>query len=129
MTLGEKLKQIRLNKGLRQEDVADGITEMFGSTFRPSQLSKYETDNDVPTIETLSKIAKYYGTSMDILLDIKPDGLSIRAGEDIIRSIENRPRLYKLWNTSKDMTEEDIDMLISFADRLKSNHLPPPKAR
>jgi transcriptional regulator with XRE-family HTH domain len=68
LTLGEKLKELRDNRGIMQRDVA----EVLG--IAPNTLSGYERDLRNPDSETLIKLANYYGVSVDYLLgkeDIK----------------------------------------------------------
>lgn len=56
------LKQIRLDKGVSQQAVADylGITRQA--------YSNYENENREPDKETLLKLAEYFETTVDILL-------------------------------------------------------------
>jgi transcriptional regulator with XRE-family HTH domain len=62
MTLGEKLKSLREEKGYMQRDVARELD------IAPNTLSGYETDNRKPDSETLKKLSDYYNVSIDYLL-------------------------------------------------------------
>lgn len=68
MTLGEKLRQLRLLHRKQQKDVAAdlGIT--------PAGISYYETDKRTPDIEMLIKIADYYRVTIDDLVGHVPIG-------------------------------------------------------
>lgn len=57
-----KLKELRKNKGVSQEEVANAL----GVSFRAYQ--NYEYGQREPNIEMLNKIADYFGTSVDYLL-------------------------------------------------------------
>ena len=61
MTIGDKLKQIRKEKGLTQDYVA----EVTG--IGRSNLSRYETNAVEPTFPTISKLAKIYNVDIGVL--------------------------------------------------------------
>ena len=60
----ERLKEIRNDKDLKQEDIAKilKITQV--------QYSRYETGIRVIPIYHLEKLAKFYGTSVDYLIGL-----------------------------------------------------------
>ena len=62
MTLGQKLKKLRTEKGLTQKDLADQIHVTFQT------ISKWESDTNEPDIATLKELAKFFGCSFDYLL-------------------------------------------------------------
>ena len=57
-----RLKQLRLNKGLRQEQVA----KLIG--VNKSAISTYENDTRQPSFEILVRLANLYRVSTDYLL-------------------------------------------------------------
>ena len=61
-----KLKELRENKQLKQEDVAKAIN------VTQSSYSKYENKTIEPNIDTLKKLADFYGVSLDYLCDFNP---------------------------------------------------------
>ncbi len=63
--LNEKLKKLRKELGYSQEYVAEKI-----NTAR-SNISKYETGERKPSIETLLEFCKLYNTTPNYLLDIE----------------------------------------------------------
>ena len=62
MTLGQRLKKLRSEKGLTQKDLADQLHVSFQT------VSKWENDENEPDISTLKELAKLYGCSVDSLL-------------------------------------------------------------
>lgn len=62
MSLGQRLKQVRVEKGFSQADVAD-----FLNISRQS-ISRWETDKAYPDIDNLVELSKYYEVSIDELL-------------------------------------------------------------
>lgn len=62
MTLGQKIKKLRIENNLTQKD----ISELVSVTFQT--VSKWENDENEPDIATLRKLASVFGCSMDYLL-------------------------------------------------------------
>jgi transcriptional regulator with XRE-family HTH domain len=52
MTLGQKLKKLRIEKGLTQKDLADQLHVTFQT------ISKWEGDTNEPDFSTLKELAK-----------------------------------------------------------------------
>ena len=59
MTLGQKLKKLRTDKGLTQKDLAEQLHVTFQT------VSKWENDENEPDISTLKELAKLYDVSVD----------------------------------------------------------------
>ncbi|BBH19696.1 HTH-type transcriptional regulator Xre [Paenibacillus baekrokdamisoli] len=66
MTMGDRLRELRLRKSLSQEDVAKqiGITR--------SAYSHYEINNRQPVYETLKKLAVLFQVSLDYIIGGEP---------------------------------------------------------
>ncbi|OPA73240.1 transcriptional regulator [Paenibacillus selenitireducens] len=62
MTMGERLKQLRLQRNISQEEVARtiGITR--------SAYSHYEINNRQPVYETLLKLSTFFEVSLDYIV-------------------------------------------------------------
>lgn len=58
-TLGQKIRQLRLAKGMSQEDLAIGLD------VNQRSVSVYETDKVVPSMEKLEKLA--------LIFDVEPN--------------------------------------------------------
>jgi transcriptional regulator with XRE-family HTH domain len=65
LSLGEKLKILRLEKNLTQTDVSKRI----GAT--KSMISSYELEQRHPSYAILVKFASFYGVSADYLLGVE----------------------------------------------------------
>lgn len=63
MTLGEKIKALRTQRGITQEAFAECLN------VSRSAIAKWESDTGVPEIINLKAIAKTFGISIDELLD------------------------------------------------------------
>lgn len=63
--LGERLKILRINAGLKQDD----LLKKFG--LSSARYSQYETGKRSPDYELLIKLADFYDVSLDFLLGRK----------------------------------------------------------
>lgn len=74
--LGERIKNLRMNKNLSQVDLAKCLC------VTKQSVSNWENENIMPSIEMLIKIANYFSVSTDYLLGLSEkhtlntDGLS-----------------------------------------------------
>ena len=62
MEFGEKLQELRKNKGLTQEELAE---ELYVSR---TAVSKWESGRGYPSIDSLKDISKFFSVSIDDLL-------------------------------------------------------------
>ena len=65
--VGEKLRRVRLDRGLSLQDVCD----RSGGSFVVSTLSAYERGKRSLSLERLLELAEIYGLSLNTLLDIE----------------------------------------------------------
>ena len=63
MNIGNKIKELRKQRGITQEQLADSI----GVSFQA--VSKWENNIALPDIALAPALASYFGVSMDVLLD------------------------------------------------------------
>ncbi len=64
MTLGERIKALRKNAGLSQEQLAEKLC------VSRQAVTKWETGSGIPDINNLQCIAKLFDVSVDSLLDL-----------------------------------------------------------
>ena len=69
--LGDRIKLYRENKNMTQNDLAD-ILEVSAGT-----VSKYESGNLEPSIESIKRLAEVFEISIDELLNDKEDKFDI----------------------------------------------------
>lgn len=67
MSIGERILEIRLEAGLTQREMADRL-----SVTRQA-VSRWETGETAPGIDTLRLIAEAFGVSVDHILDLPDD--------------------------------------------------------
>lgn len=63
MNIGNKIKVLRKEKGVTQEELANSV----GVSFQA--VSKWENNIALPDITLLPMLAEYFGVSMDELFD------------------------------------------------------------
>ena len=62
MTLGQKIKKLRTDKGITQKDLADKLHVTFQT------VSKWEKDENEPDVSTIKELSKIFECSIDNLL-------------------------------------------------------------
>lgn len=80
-TTGERLKELRKEKGEKQEVVAKALS------IDRSVLSNYENDVRTPDIEKFQALANYYNVTVDFLLcrsDVKKADTTLQAVSEYI---------------------------------------------
>lgn len=68
MNFGKKLKELRLQKAVTQEQMAERLG------VSPQAVSKWENDINLPDIQLLPEISIYFGVTIDELFDITDEG-------------------------------------------------------
>lgn len=68
MDLGSKIKNIRYNHNISQEELARMLE------INRNYLSRIETNKSLPTAEVLAKLAVSFNISIDTLLGVNLDG-------------------------------------------------------
>lgn len=74
MELGEKLQQLRKQRGMTQEELAAALY------VSRTAISKWESGRGLPSIDSLQAISRYFSVSIDSLLST--DEVLAIAGED-----------------------------------------------
>ena len=94
--LSEKIKELRLARGLSQVELAKKLS------VTKQTVSNWENDNILPSIDMLTKLADYFNVSCDYILgrtpasSISTDGLSLEEIAHISMFIEDIKKLKKL---------------------------------
>jgi putative transcriptional regulator len=102
MGFPERLKELRLKKGLTQKEIA----EEFG--IKQPNYQQWESGKRKPSSETLEKFANFFGVTMDYLSGNEED-------------LENIELLFRM--NSKGLTDEEKEIfkreLIEFMEKRK----------
>ena len=87
INLGNKIRELRKNKGITQEQLASVLN------MSPQAVSKWEMSAGYPDVAMLPVIAAYFGVSLDSLFDYDPDEIEEKI-KNIILSV-NQKRSFK----------------------------------
>lgn len=103
-SFGDRLSELRKEKGLSQQELAD----LF--EISKSAIAMYETDRREPDNETLKKLATYFNVSTDYLLGRTDER---RPAEQIIEDVLpiTDPLLDDLLKKVPDLTDEEKESL------------------
>lgn len=121
MTIGEKLRDIRKEKGFTQKELGN----MLGIT--PQMIAQYESGKRKPKLETLQRIAEALGISWEIFMDEdEPTGNSDNdhyyindESRQIAQEVFENPELRTLFKVARDIPPERLKAHIEFMKSLK----------
>lgn len=65
--LGEKIRDLRKQNKMTQQDLSNELNNRFGLKVDRVMISKWETGFQTPVVYTISCLAKIFGVSMDYL--------------------------------------------------------------
>jgi transcriptional regulator with XRE-family HTH domain len=101
MTMGDRLRELRLKKNISQEEVARqvGITR--------SAYSHYEINNRQPVYETLKKLAVLFNVSLDYIIGGEPTRQEAAFTPETIEIIR------RLNNMDQDKRKQSIDKMLA----------------
>ena len=115
MELKDRLKELRKRKGLSQVTLAEKLG------LSKSTIGAYETGDISPSLEALNLIADFFNVDINYLLG-KEDGstyyLDPEAAE-LANEIANRSELKVLFDATRDISKEDIEVVIRMLEGLK----------
>jgi transcriptional regulator with XRE-family HTH domain len=120
MTLGQKIKKLRIEQGLTQKDLADQVFVTFQT------VSKWEKDENEPDVSTLRELAKLFNCSMDYLLS-EDDEKEQETKEEVVEQqpvvapaepvtktiIIHQKELHVCERCKKDISEDELDIWTS----------------
>lgn len=113
MTLGQKIKKLRVEKNLTQKDLADRLYVTFQT------VSKWENDENEPDVATLRELAKVFDCSLDYLLsedekvvEVEPEPVVAPTPVEPIREtiVIHQKELHVCERCKKDIPENDLEM-------------------
>ena len=119
LMIGDKLKKLRRNRDLTQEEVAAHI----GISYQA--ISKWERGDGYPDITMLPTLADYFGVSTDYLLgkEEQKEKPLVNGDEELTEYLEilkTRPEMRMLFQLSKDATKEDVEAAVRIIEALRN---------
>lgn len=80
INLGNKIRELRVNKGLTQEQLATALN------LSPQAISKWETGGGYPDVATLPVLAGYFGVSLDEMFEYDPEEVEEKIQNALVKS-------------------------------------------
>jgi transcriptional regulator with XRE-family HTH domain len=102
---GNKLKQLRINSGLTQEEL--------GKKFNlgKSSISMYESGKNFPDLDMIKNIATFFGVSADYLIGVESlNNSELYEIEQLRQILINNG----IMSEDHDMTKEEFDKAMEF---------------
>ena len=127
-TFHERLRELRIQKGFSQQDLADRIDQT------KQNVSQYARGVRRPNMDKLQELCDIFNVSMDYITgkeDVTPrlvDSEGIRAMEifdnnkeieQIVKSIYERQELRELFRSARECDPEDVLLATKFLNRMK----------
>ncbi len=109
MTFGQKLKQLRTDRKLTQSELAEKLN------LSKANISKYESDDIEPNLQTLTVISTLFNVSIDFLLgnnEIKNSEL-LTIDEEF-QSLLSDPETLVAFKDFQNLTDTDKQEIINF---------------
>ena len=118
--LGQRIQIGRLSRGLTQADLASQIG------VATSTVGMWEIGRREPSLEMLEAISDIYNVPLSYFLCDDPDhavNLS-PADADRLEALHSNPSLGLLFDRQRKMSEEDIRIMLTLADRILAERNP-----
>jgi transcriptional regulator with XRE-family HTH domain len=107
VSLGKKIKQLRMEKNWSQDEFA------YHANIDGRQVSRYENDKVMPSVEVIIKIAKAFNVSTDFLL---LDTAERRTLDNNMSRVAQRAMMMKT------LSEDDEKSLIHLLDAIEAKN-------
>lgn len=87
INLGDRLKELRKEKKLTQDDLCNNLNKKFNTTINKGMISKWENSKEQPRLEYIINIADYFNIDISYLLGFEEKKYTLPYDE--IRKIIN----------------------------------------
>lgn len=113
LSLGEKLKEIRLDNNLTMEELANLLNTMHNLNINKSMISRWENDKATPVNTFLSAYAKQFKIDLNYLLDVPTNNITNLEKYDIKKvKLKQVPLLGEIACGKPILAVEDRDSFI-----------------
>ena len=121
MAFSNNLRYLRKKYDMSQEVLANKLGYKSFTT-----IQKWESGVSEPSVSMVKKIAELFGVTMD---QITNDDLSDAENHyyldpeaaEIAQEVQSRPELKILFDASRKVSADDLELVINMIDRLKKN--------
>lgn len=67
-TTGKIIKELRLKRGLSQDELAESLNLRFGSSVNKGMVSKWENEISEPRLDAVRQLSEFFHVSLDYLI-------------------------------------------------------------
>ena len=112
--MGERIRAARLSHGMTQADLAEAVG------VKKSTVGMWENGLREPNIDTLEALADVFNVPMRYFVekDVDVHRHMTQKDADRLEALHQNPRLGLLFDRQKNMSESDIEMMLSLAERI-----------
>ena len=114
MKIGDKIKQLRLERGYSQTQLAKGIG------CWQTAISSWEQGVNEPNLETIQKIANYFHISPYSLMPFDEKKTDADNRQEIVDTLYSSPKRKLLFDRTRNFSERDLDALLAVCDVIAS---------
>ena len=108
MDLGTKIKNIRYNNNISQEEMAKILK------INRNYLSRIETNTSLPTTEVLARLSECFNISIDSLLGLNLGG---KEGEKI-----RKEKIKKITEYASYLSNQELDFIVNIIKVMSNNN-------
>lgn len=112
-TLGARLRALRKEKELTQTELANLLH------LTRNQISTYEKDQILPSVDVIVNYCNFFNTSADYLLNIRPDTENINLEQQLFNQILQSSK--RLTNEQRVKYLNQIKLFAIFLERYKES--------
>ena len=115
MEFKDRLRELRKKRGMSQVALAERLG------LSKSTIGAYETGDITPSVDALNLLADFFNVDIDYLLGKEAGStyyLDPEAAE-LAKEIANRKDLRILFDATRDISKEDMDVIIRMVEGLK----------
>lgn len=112
MKIGQKIKQIRLERGWTQEQLAEGLFTA------QTTVSSWEQGVNEPNLETIQRIANCLRVSPYTLMPFEERKTDEDSQKEIVDTLSRSPKRKLLFDRTRHFSERDLDALLAVCDAI-----------
>lgn len=111
MSFGQKLFQLRSERGIYQKEIAEFLAVSVGT------ISNYENGVHSPDLETLCKLAEYFHVTTDFMLELTENATSM---EKLNVQMSDEHTIGSALNTIQDLSQPSRQQMLKYLSMVKT---------
>ncbi|MEG0378010.1 MAG: helix-turn-helix transcriptional regulator [Eubacterium sp.] len=123
-SFGTRLKTLRKNAGLTQDQLSEHLNEKYGTSVNKGMISKWENNREDASMVYVKNLADFFKTTVDYLLALKPlaeSSLTEKDEKDIAKRMKQTREMLEheqgLMFDGEILDEETKDLLLELFEQ------------